>query len=70
MRQQFAQYGMNNVPDDVVENYAEEQLKKRENIEGLVERAIDLKLMQGLKQVVKLNTKKVTFEDFNKTIEA
>ena len=70
VRQQFAQYGMNNVPDDVVENYAEEQLKKRENIEGLVERAIDLKLMQALKQVVKLNTKKVTFEDFNKTIEA
>ena len=70
VRQQFAQYGMNNVPDDVIEQYADEQLKKRENIEGLVERAIDIKLMQALKQVVKLNTKKVTLDEFNKIMQA
>ena len=69
VRQQFAQYGMNNVPDDVLENYAEEQLKKRENIEGYVERAIDVKLMQALKQVVKLNVKEVTFDEFNKMMQ-
>ena len=60
---------MNNVPDDVLENYAEEQLKKRENIEGYVERAIDVKLMQALKQVVKLNVKEVTFDEFNKMMQ-
>ena len=70
IRQQFAQYGMNNVPEDVLENYAEEQLKKRENIEGYVERAIDLKLMQALKQVVKLNKKEVTLDEFNKMMGA
>ena len=70
VRQQFAQYGMNNVPDDVIEQYADEQLKKRENIEGLVERAIDIKLMQALKQVVKLNTKKVTLDEFNEMMQA
>ena len=43
VRAQFAQYGMANVPDDVLENYAEEQLKKRENIDGFVDRAVDLK---------------------------
>ena len=69
VRQQFAQYGMNNVPDDVLENYAEEQLKKRENIEGYVERAIDVKLMQALKQIVKLNVKEVTFDEFNKMMQ-
>ena len=69
IRQQFAQYGMNNVPDDVLENYAEEQLKKRENIEGYVERAIDVKLMQALKQVVKLNVKEVTLDEFNKMMQ-
>ena len=69
VRQQFAQYGMNNVPDDVLENYAEEQLKKRENIEGYVERAIDVKLIQALKQVVKLNVKEVTFDEFNKMMQ-
>ena len=70
VRQQFAQYGMNNVPDDVLEQYADEQLKKKENIEGFVERAIDVKLMQALKPMVKLNTKKVTFEEFNKMMQA
>jgi len=69
IRQQFAQYGMSNVPDDVLDNYADEQLKKRENIEGYVERAIDIKLMQALKQVVKLNTKEVSLEDFNKMMQ-
>ena len=34
IRAQFAQYGMSNVPEDVIENYATEQLKKRENIDG------------------------------------
>jgi len=70
VRQQFAQYGMSNVPDDVLDNYAEEQLKKRENIEGFVERAIDLKLMQALKQMVKLNTKQITLDEFNKLMQA
>jgi len=70
VRQQFAQYGMNNIPDDVLENYAEEQLKKRENIDNFVNRAIDVKLTQALKSVVKLNTKEVTLDEFRKLMEA
>ena len=66
IRQQFAQYGMSNVPDDMLEQYADEQLKKRENVENFVERAIDVKLTQALKQVVKLNEKEVTLDEFQK----
>ena len=66
IRAQFAQYGMSNVPDDVLENYAEEQLKKRENVENFVERAVDVKLTQALKGIVKLNEKEVTLDEFNK----
>ncbi len=69
IRQQFAQYGMNNVPDDVLDNYAEEQLKKGENVENFVERAIDIKLMQALKPMVKLNKKEISFDDFNKMMQ-
>ena len=69
MRAQFAQYGMSNVPDDVLENYAEEQLKKRENIDNFVDRAIDLKLTEVLKNVVKLDEKAVSLDDFNKLLE-
>ena len=69
VRAQFAQYGMSNVPDDVLENYAEEQLKNRENIDGFVDRAVDLKLTEKLKTVVKLDEKSVTLEEFNKMME-
>ena len=69
VRSQFAQYGMSNIPEDVVENYATEQLKKRENIDNLVDRAVDLKLTEVLKTVVKLDEKSVTLDEFNKLIE-
>jgi trigger factor len=66
IRQQFAQYGMSNVPDELVEQYADEQLKKRENIDEFVNRAVDQKLTAAYKTVVKLNEKSVTLEEFNK----
>ena len=69
VRAQFVQYGMSNVPDDVLDNYAEEQLKKRENIDGFVDRAVDLKLTEKLKTVVKLDEKTVTLDEFNKMME-
>ena len=69
IRAQFAQYGMSNVPDDVLENYAAEQLKKRENVDNFVDRAVDMKLTEVLKNVVKLNEKEVTLEAFNKLLQ-
>jgi trigger factor len=65
-RAQFAQYGMNNVPDEYIENYAKEMLKKRENVDGFVERAIDIKLSAALKEAVKLNEKEISLDEFNK----
>ena len=67
-RAQFAQYGMSNVPDEYLENYAAEMLKKRENVDGLVDRAVDVKLTAALKDVVKLNEKDITLEDFQKMV--
>jgi trigger factor len=68
-RAQFAQYGMSNVPDEYLENYAQEMLKKRENVDGLVDRAVDVKLTAALKGVVKLNEKDITLEDFQKLMQ-
>ena len=69
MRAQFAQYGMTNIPEDVLDNYAEEQLKKRENIDNFVDRAVDVKLTEALKGIVKLNEKEVTLDEFNKMMQ-
>ena len=65
-RAQFAQYGMNNVPEEYINNYAQEMLKKRETVDNLVERAIDRKLMEALKGVVKLTKQSISIDDFNK----
>ena len=68
-RAQFAQYGMSNVPDEYLENYAAEMMKKRENVDGLVDRAVDVKLTTALKNVVKLEEKDITLEDFQKMLQ-
>lgn len=68
-RMQFAQYGMGNVPDEIITNYATEQIKKKEQVEGLVARCVEEKLGKALKDVVKLTKKSVTLEEFNKLFE-
>ena len=68
-RMQFAQYGMTNVPDEYVENYAGELLKKREAVDNFVERAIDVKLTAAIKSAVTLNEKEVTLDEFNEMMK-
>lgn len=65
-RQQFAQYGMTNIPEDILDNYSKQMLEKKENLDGLVDRCVDVKLTAALKKVVKLNEKSITLEEFNK----
>ena len=66
---QFAQYGMMNVPDELLDNYAKEMLKKKESIDGLVNRAIETKLVAAVKPQVTLEEKTVSIEEFNKMFE-
>ena len=68
-RAQFAQYGMTNIPEEYIENYAGEILKKGNSTDALVDRTIDRKLTEILKNVVKLNEKEVTLDEFNKMME-
>ena len=68
-RAQFAQYGMTNIPEEYIENYANEILKKGDSTDALVDRSIDRKLATTLKTVVKLNEKEISVEDFNKMMQ-
>jgi trigger factor len=63
---QFAQYGMMSVPEEVIENYAKEMLKKKEAVENLLNRAVEDKLAAALKSQVTLENKTVSVEEFNK----
>lgn len=68
-RMQFAQYGMNNVPVEYLENYAEEMLKNKQQAQSLIERSIETKLVAALKNVLNLNHKTVSAEEFGKLFE-
>ena len=43
-RAQFAQYGMSNVPDEYIDNYVNDLLKKQESVDAFIDRAVDTKL--------------------------
>lgn len=68
-RMQFAQYGMANVPEELVTKYANEMLSKKGQADNLVARCVEEKLGVALKDVVKLDEKKISLEDFNKLFE-
>lgn len=68
-RAQFAQYGMINVPEELLENYSKEMLKKRESVEALVNRVVEAKLSEALKGQINLNHKPISVEDFNKMFQ-
>lgn len=65
-RMQFAQYGMSNVPEEYLDNYVQELLKKKESVDQFVDRAIDVKLTAALKDVVAIEEKNISLDDFNK----
>jgi trigger factor len=65
-RAQFAQYGMMNVPEDLLTNYASDMLKKEETRQNILDQAMSAVVANHLKGVVKLNQKAISMEDFNK----
>ena len=65
-RAQFSQYGMSNLPDDVLQNYSKSLLEKEESIQNLFEKATEEKVIEWLKKNIKLNEKTVGSEEFNK----
>jgi trigger factor len=61
---------MMNIPDEMLENYAKEMLKKEDTVNNLVNRVIENKIAAAAKTQVKLVNKTVTVEEFNKLFEA
>ncbi|MBR1564008.1 MAG: trigger factor [Paludibacteraceae bacterium] len=68
-RMQFLQYGLAGVDDALLTQYAQETLKKEDQVRGIIDRVQENKIYEALKGVVKLETKEISYEDFGKLFE-
>lgn len=68
-RAQFAQYGMTGLDDAILDNYAKDMFKNEEQLRNIIDRVAENKVVDVIKNTVKLDTKEVSIEEFNKMFE-
>jgi trigger factor len=68
-RYQFQQYGLHYATDEQIGNYAKEMLKREDDAKRIAEKLLEEKAIAKLKEVVKLEEKEISAEDFNKLFE-
>ena len=68
--QQFAQYGIGNVPDETLDRYAGELMENKDYAKEINHRAFEDKVFATIRDNVSLTEKDVTAEEFNKLFEA
>ena len=65
-RMQFMQYGMMHVEDKYLESFAQDMLKKEDQLRGIVERVAENKIYDALRGVAKIEEKSISHEEFGK----
>jgi len=68
-KMQFEQYGLFNVPEEHLLNYAQESLKREEDRRKLFERKYEDKVLDFVREIATVETKDVTSEEFDKLFE-
>lgn len=68
-RYQFQQYGLFYATDEQINNYAKETLKREEDAKRIAEKILEDKVILIIKELVKLESKSVTADEFNKLFE-
>lgn len=68
-RYQFQQYGLYYATDEQITNYAKETLKRDDDAKRIADKILEDKVALIMKDLVKLETKSVTVEEFNKLFE-
>lgn len=63
---QFVQYGMLSVPEDALDNYANDMMKNKQTLQNIVDRTMEEKLAAWLKEQVELDVKEVSVDEFNR----
>jgi len=69
-RYQFQQYGLFYATDEQIANYAKETLKREEDAKRIADKILEEKVIALMKDLVKLETKDITVEEFNKLFES
>lgn len=64
-RNQFAQYGMTNVPDDMLDKYSKDILNDKKAAQQIYNQTSEMKLFNGIRSKVTLDEKEVDVEEFN-----
>lgn len=62
---QFRQYGLTSIPEEQLEAFAQNQLKKEEDRRKMIERLLEDKVLEYIKEAVKLEPKEVSMKEFN-----
>lgn len=65
-RMQFMQYGLMHIEDQYLTNYAQEMLKKEDQLRGIVERVAENKIYEAVRGVAKVEEQAISHEDFGK----
>lgn len=68
-RSQFAQYGMIGMDDAILDNYVKDMLKKEETLKNIIDKVAENKVLDIIKNAVKVDTKELSIEEFNKMFE-
>jgi trigger factor len=68
-RYQFQQYGLFYATDEQIVNYAKETLKREDDAKRIADKILEEKALVLMKELVKLENKSVTVEEFNKLFE-
>lgn len=68
-RYKFRQYGLFYATDEQISNYARETLKREDDAKRIADKILEDKVLGNLRELVKLEDKKVTAEEFNKLFE-
>ena len=61
---QFAQYGMPNAPQEMIENFAKNILDNKEQSQKIYEKLYEQKVVESVSSKVKVTEKAVSAEDF------
>jgi trigger factor len=68
-RSNFARYGMGNISDQLLQEYAQKMLDKEDSVRSLVDKITEEKLIAIWKEQVTLDFKEITKEEFQKLLE-